>query len=77
MALDLLPRVLSVAWGPLELGLMSVTKLQVSLVRHVWFTMLESLPLCLFMDYERSRSQIPTHGEVYELYEYTCKVERS
>ena len=36
--------------GPLELGLMSVAKLQVSLVRLVRFTMLELLPLCLFMD---------------------------
>ena len=33
--------------GPLELGLMSVAKLQVSLVRLVRFTMLESLPLSL------------------------------
>ena len=36
--------------GPLELGLMSVAKLQVSLVRLVRSTMLESLPACLFMD---------------------------
>ena len=36
--------------GPLELGLMSVAKLQVSLVRLVRFTMLESLPLRLFVD---------------------------
>ena len=32
------------------MGLMSVAKLQVSLVRLVRFTMLELLPLCLFMD---------------------------
>ena len=37
--------------GPLELGLMSVAKLQVSLVRLVRSTMLELLPLCLFMDF--------------------------
>ena len=37
-------------WGRLELGFMSVTKLQVSLVRLVRSTMLESLPACLFMD---------------------------
>ena len=36
--------------GPLELGLMSVAELQVSLVRLVRFTMLESLPLRLFVD---------------------------
>ena len=36
--------------GPLELGLMSVAKLQVSLVRLVRSTMLESLPASLFMD---------------------------
>ena len=36
---------------PLELGLMSVAKLQVSLVRLVRSTMLESLPACLFMDF--------------------------
>ena len=36
--------------GPLELDLMSVAKLQVSLVRLVQSTMLESLPACLFMD---------------------------
>ena len=37
--------------GPLELGLMSVAKLQGSLVRLVRSTMLELLPLCLFMDF--------------------------
>ena len=37
--------------GPLELGLMSVAKLQVSLVRLVRSMMLESLPACLFMDF--------------------------
>ena len=37
--------------GPLELDLMSVAKLQVSLVRLVRSTMLESLPACLFMDF--------------------------
>ena len=36
---------------PLELGLMSVAKLQVSLVRLVRSMMLESLPACLFMDF--------------------------
>ena len=36
--------------GPLELDLMSVAKLQVSLVRLVRSTILESLPACLFMD---------------------------
>ena len=48
--------------GPLELGLMSVAKLQVSLVRLIRFTMLESLPACLFMFYVGSRSQIRAHG---------------
>ena len=33
------------------MGLMSVAKLQVSLVRLVRSTMLELLPLCLFMDF--------------------------
>ena len=53
--------------GPLELGLMSVAKLQVSLVRLVRSTMLESLPACLFMDFceltkpdSSSQSQIGT-----------------
>ena len=36
--------------GPLELDLMSVAKIQVSLVRLVRSTILESLPACLFMD---------------------------
>ena len=44
-------RVLSVVWGPLALGLMSVAKLQVSLVRLVRSTMLESLPACLLIDF--------------------------
>ena len=53
--------------GPLELGLMSVAKLQVSLVRLVRSMMLESLPACLFMDFcepnkpdSNSPSQIAT-----------------
>ena len=41
------------------MGLMSVAKLQVSLVRLVRSTMLESLPTCLFVG---SRSQIRAHG---------------
>ena len=44
------PLRVSTRGGPLELGLMSVAKLQVSLVRLVQFTMLESLPLCLIVD---------------------------
>ena len=54
--------------GPLQLGLMSVAKLQVSLVRLlVRSMMLESLPACLFMDFceltkpdSSSRTQIGT-----------------
>ena len=54
--------------GPFELGLMSVAKLQVSLVRLVRSTMLvESLPACLFMNFceltkpdSSSQSQIGT-----------------
>ena len=48
------------------MGLMSVAKLQVSLVRLVRSTMLESLPACLrislFMVFVGSRSQIRAHG---------------
>ena len=45
--------------GPLELGLVSVSKLQVSLVRVVRFTMLEPLGGCLiygFMSTRKARS---------------------
>ena len=66
-------RVLSVAYGgPLELGLMSVVKIQVSLVRLVRSTMLESLFACLFMDFceltkpdSSSQSQIGTPLRVF------------
>ena len=63
--LSICSRVLPVVWGPLTLGLMSVAKLQVSLVRLVRSTMLESLPACLFMDFSEifvsSSSQIRAH----------------
>ena len=49
------------------MGLVSVSKLQVRLVRVVRFTMLESLGVCLFMDFceltnsdSSSRTQIRT-----------------
>ena len=48
--------------GPLELGLMSVAKLQVSLVRLVRSTMLELLPLCAYLwIFVSSPNQIPSH----------------
>ena len=41
--------------GPLELGLVSVSKLQVRLVRVVRFTMLESLGVCLIYGFMSTR----------------------
>ena len=43
LALNLLPGPVRCGGGPLELGLVSVSKLQVRLVRLIRFTMLESL----------------------------------
>ena len=66
--LSICSRILSVAWGPLDLGLVSVSKLQVRLVRVVRFTMLESLGACLIYGFmstcklrSDSQAQIETH----------------
>ena len=66
--------------GPLELGLVSVSKLQVRLVRVVGFTMLESLGVCLiygFMSTRKlrlsSQAQIETPLLV-QLYPYELQI---